>query len=123
MRLFTPGGTGASPQTVDDPAAGDRGEMLPCMAVVPAPRPLLGAVLLLFVSAAWGSAFPLMQDLIHRLPVEDLLAERYTLAALTLFLLRPGCLRGLSRSTWIEGLVLGDRKSTRLNFSHVKISY
>src|SRR5690606_41626511 len=67
----------------------------------------LGAVLLLFVSAAWGSAFPLMQDLIHRLPVEDLLAERYTLAALTLFLLRPGCLRGLSRSTWIEGLVLG----------------
>lgn len=77
------------------------------MAVVPAPRPLLGAVLLLFVSAAWGSAFPLMQDLIHRLPVEDLLAERYTLAALTLFLLRPGCLRGLSRSTWIEGLVLG----------------
>ncbi|MFI6296983.1 DMT family transporter [Nonomuraea sp. NPDC050790] len=77
------------------------------MAVVPAPRPLLGAVLLLFVSAAWGSAFPLMKDLIHRLPVEDLLAERYTIAAITLFLLRPGCLRGLSRSTWINAIVLG----------------
>lgn len=77
------------------------------MAGVPAPRPLLGAVLLLFVSAAWGSAFPLMQDLIYRLPVEDLLAERYTLAALTLFLIRPGSLRGLTRRTWINGLFLG----------------
>ncbi|MFI7702359.1 DMT family transporter [Nonomuraea sp. NPDC049480] len=77
------------------------------MAVVPAPRPLLGAVLLLFVSAAWGSAFPLMKDLIDRLPVEDLLAERYLIAALTLFLIRPNCLRGLPRETWINGVVLG----------------
>jgi len=67
----------------------------------------MGAVLLLFVSAAWGSAFPLMKDLIHRLPVEDLLAERYTLAAVTLLLLRPGCLHGLSRETWINGVILG----------------
>ncbi|MFB4282445.1 DMT family transporter [Nonomuraea sp. MTCD27] len=74
---------------------------------MPAPRPLLGAVLLLFVSAAWGSAFPLMKDLILRLPVEDLLAERYLLAALTLLLIKPGCLRGLSRGTWINGAVLG----------------
>lgn len=81
--------------------------MLLGMAVVAAPRPLLGAVLLLFVSAAWGSAFPLMKDLILRLPVEDLLAERYTLAALTLFLIRPRCLRGLSRRTWGQGVVLG----------------
>ncbi|AQZ69705.1 hypothetical protein BKM31_56910 [[Actinomadura] parvosata subsp. kistnae] len=64
-------------------------------------------MLLVFVSAAWGSAFPLMKDLIHRLPVEDLLAERYLLAALTLFLIRPGCLRGLSRDTWINGGLLG----------------
>ncbi|MEQ4720432.1 DMT family transporter [Nonomuraea sp. B19D2] len=77
------------------------------MAVVPAPRPLSGAVLLLFVSAAWGSAFPLMKDLIHRLPVEDLLAERYLIAALTLLLIRPGCLRGLPRKTWFNGVVLG----------------
>ncbi|SEU45991.1 Permease of the drug/metabolite transporter (DMT) superfamily [Nonomuraea wenchangensis] len=77
------------------------------MAGVPAPRPLLGAVLLLFVSAAWGSAFPLMKDLIHRLPVEDLLAERYLLAALTLLLIRPRCLRGLPRETWINGVILG----------------
>ncbi|MGI5274370.1 DMT family transporter [Nonomuraea sp. CA-218870] len=77
------------------------------MAVVAAPRPLTGAVLLLFVSAAWGSAFPLMKDLIPRLPVEDLLAERYTLAALTLLAIRPGCLRGLPRGTWGYGVLLG----------------
>ncbi|WP_166427788.1 DMT family transporter [Nonomuraea mesophila] len=64
-------------------------------------------MLLLFVSAAWGSAFPLMKDLIDRLPVEDLLAERYVLAALTLLAIRPGCLRGLPRVTWIYGTVLG----------------
>ncbi|MET8986672.1 EamA family transporter [Nonomuraea wenchangensis] len=64
-------------------------------------------MLLLFVSAAWGSAFPLMKDLIHRLPVEDLLAERYLLAALTLLLIRPRCLRGLPRETWVNGVILG----------------
>ncbi|WP_091105311.1 DMT family transporter [Nonomuraea pusilla] len=77
------------------------------MAVVPAPRPLLGAVLLLFVSAAWGSAFPLMKDLMDRMPVEDLVAERYLIAAVTLLLIRPRCLRGLPRATWINGVVLG----------------
>ncbi|MFI7135289.1 DMT family transporter [Nonomuraea sp. NPDC050153] len=64
-------------------------------------------MLLLFVSAAWGSAFPLMKDLIHRLPVEDLLAERYLIAALTLLAIRPGCLRRLPRRTWMNGVILG----------------
>ncbi|MBB2913331.1 drug/metabolite transporter (DMT)-like permease [Streptosporangium becharense] len=71
------------------------------------PRPLLGAVLLLFVGAAWGSAFPLMKDLITRMPVADVLAERYGVAALVLVTLRPGCLRGLARGTWPAGLALG----------------
>ncbi|MER7505739.1 DMT family transporter [Nonomuraea pusilla] len=74
---------------------------------MPAPRPLLGAVLLLFVSAAWGSAFPLMKDLMTRMPVEDLVAERYLIAAITLLLIRPRSLRGLPRATWINGVVLG----------------
>ncbi|GIH90635.1 hypothetical protein Psi01_12650 [Planobispora siamensis] len=72
-----------------------------------APRPLVGVVLLLFVSAAWGSAFPLMKDLIHRMPVADLLAERYGLATLVLLLLRPNCLRGLRENTWLTGILLG----------------
>ncbi|SFK45347.1 EamA-like transporter family protein [Streptosporangium canum] len=77
------------------------------MAAVFAPRPLLGAVLLLSVSVAWGSAFPLMKDLIVRMPVADLLAERYGIATFALFALRPGCLRRLPESTWLTGLLLG----------------
>ncbi|MFF3441479.1 DMT family transporter [Streptosporangium sp. NPDC002721] len=76
------------------------------MAVV-APRPVLGIVLLIFVSAAWGSAFPLMKDLIVRMPVADLLTERYGIATLVLLALRPGSLRGLSESTWLTGILLG----------------
>ncbi|MEU7002444.1 DMT family transporter [Nonomuraea sp. NPDC046570] len=64
-------------------------------------------MLLLFVSAAWGSAFPLMKDLMLRVPVDDLLTERYTIAAVALILLRPRCLRGLGRGTWLRGLLLG----------------
>jgi drug/metabolite transporter (DMT)-like permease len=48
-----------------------------------------------------------MKDLIERLPVEDLLAERYLIAALTLLLIKPNCFRGLPRGTWINGAVLG----------------
>ncbi|WP_433240892.1 DMT family transporter [Streptosporangium sp. CA-135522] len=77
------------------------------MAAVPAPRPLLGAVFLVFVSAAWGSAFPLMKDLIARMPVADLLFERYGIATLVLIALRPACLRGLPEGTWLAGILLG----------------
>jgi drug/metabolite transporter (DMT)-like permease len=81
--------------------------MLPAMAAMPTPRPLLGAALLLFVSAAWGSAFPLMKDLIERIPVVDLLTERYTIAVLVLLAIRPRSLRRLSRATWAKGAALG----------------
>ncbi|MGC5011959.1 DMT family transporter [Streptosporangium sp. DT93] len=64
-------------------------------------------MLLIFVSAAWGSAFPLMKDLIARMPVADLLAERYGIAALVLAALRPGSLRGLPEGTWPAGVLLG----------------
>lgn len=77
------------------------------MAVPTAPRPILGIVLLTFVGAAWGSAFPLMKDLIVRMPVADLLAERYGIAALALVAFHPGCLRGLSEGVWPTGILLG----------------
>ncbi|MFF5207040.1 DMT family transporter [Streptosporangium sp. NPDC000396] len=64
-------------------------------------------MLLLFVSAAWGSAFPLMKDLIVRMPVADLLTERYGIAMVVLVALRPRCLRGLPESTWLTGILLG----------------
>lgn len=96
--------------SADGSARANRDEMLHCMAVVPAPRPLLGAVLLLFVSAAWGSAFPLMKSLIDEplhMSVTDLLAERYTIAAVVLWLIRPRCLARLAKGTWSRGIVLG----------------
>jgi len=68
---------------------------------------VLGLVLLVFVSAAWGSAFPLMKDLIVRMPVADLLTERYGIATLVLLALRPRSLRGLSENTWRTGITLG----------------
>ncbi len=77
------------------------------MAATTAPRPYLGAALLVFVGAAWGSAFPLMKDLIERIPVADLLTERYTLAAVALIAIRPHALRGLRRRTWGTGLAAG----------------
>lgn len=61
----------------------------------------------MFVSAAWGSAFPLMKDLTTRMPVADLLTERYAVSALLLLALRPWCLRGLPRGTWPTGALLG----------------
>jgi drug/metabolite transporter (DMT)-like permease len=64
-------------------------------------------VLLLFVGAAWGSAFPLMKDLIVRMPVADLLTERYTIAALALIMIRPRCLLGLCAGTWATGILAG----------------
>jgi Permeases of the drug/metabolite transporter (DMT) superfamily len=77
------------------------------MAAPPAPRPVLGVVLLLFVSAAWGSAFPLTKDLIVRMPVADLLAERYAIATLALVAMRPRCLVRLPRRTWLVGVLAG----------------
>ncbi|GHH64885.1 transporter [Streptosporangium violaceochromogenes] len=61
----------------------------------------------MFVSAAWGSAFPLMKDLTTRMPVADLLTERYAVSALLLLALRPRCLRGLPRGVWPAGVLLG----------------
>ncbi|MFD0665190.1 DMT family transporter [Thermocatellispora tengchongensis] len=95
-----------NPSAWSDIAVAIGSGMLRAMAVS-APRPLLGAVLLLFVSAAWGSAFPLMKDLIVRMPVADLLTERYGLAALVLFAIRPRAFRGLRQGTWTRGIVLG----------------
>jgi Predicted permease, DMT superfamily len=48
-----------------------------------------------------------MKDLINRMPVADLLTERYTLAVLALLLIWPRCLLGLRRDTWVTGLLAG----------------
>ncbi|GAA3067049.1 DMT family transporter [Streptosporangium carneum] len=42
-----------------------------------------------------------------RVPVADLLTERYAVATLVLLALRPRCLRELPEDTWLTGLLLG----------------
>ena len=69
-------------------------------------RPLLPAGALLVVTAVWGSTFFLLKDLLGRLPVTDLLAVRFALAALILTALFG---RGLpwSRQLLRQGTLLG----------------
>jgi drug/metabolite transporter (DMT)-like permease len=62
---------------------------------------------LLAVTLTWGSTFPLLKDLVTRVPVPDLLAVRFAVATLALVALRPTALRRLSRRAALQGGVLG----------------
>jgi drug/metabolite transporter (DMT)-like permease len=81
--------------------------------LVPRPRrpPMssstLAVVALLAVTLTWGSTFPLLKDVVTRVPVPDLLAVRFAVATLALVALRPTALRGLSSRTVLQGAVLG----------------
>lgn len=70
--------------------------------------PTLG---LLAVTAAWGSTFFLIKDLLDRIPVADFLAVRFTIAALALWLIAPKAVAQLSaiarRRAVLLGLVYG----------------
>ncbi|HET9647184.1 MAG TPA: DMT family transporter [Microlunatus sp.] len=67
----------------------------------------LGAFLaLLTVTAAWGSTFFMIKDIVGRLPVADLLAVRFALASLALLVCSIGRLR-LDRRTLRRGALLG----------------
>ena len=61
---------------------------------------------LLAMTAAWGSTFFLIKDLLVRLPVADMLALRFGLGSLALLLIAGRRLR-MSRRTLCSGLLLG----------------
>jgi drug/metabolite transporter (DMT)-like permease len=61
---------------------------------------------MLVMTAAWGSTFFLIKDLLVRLPVADMLALRFGVGSLALVLLAGRRLR-MSRSTLRSGLLLG----------------
>ena len=61
---------------------------------------------LLAMTAAWGSTFFLIKDLLVRLPVADMLALRFGLGSLALALIAGRRLR-LSRRTVRSGVLLG----------------
>lgn len=67
---------------------------------------VLPPLALLAMAAAWGSTFVLIKDLVVRLPAADLLAVRFSIAAVALLLLTNRRLR-LDRATLLGGVVLG----------------
>ncbi|HEX5860215.1 MAG TPA: DMT family transporter [Nocardioides sp.] len=68
---------------------------------------LLAAVLLLSVTAVWGSTFFLIKDLLDRVPTLDFLTVRFTIAAVLLVIVAPRALARLSAASRRHALVLG----------------
>ena len=68
---------------------------------------LAAALLLLAVTAVWGSTFPMTKDVVAEVPVMDFLAVRFALAAVVVAAIFPRSLRGLSPTTLKRGVVLG----------------
>ena len=62
---------------------------------------------LLGVTAAWGSTFFLLKDVVERVPVSDFLAARFALAAVAVWLLAPRCVALLTPAERRSGVLLG----------------
>jgi drug/metabolite transporter (DMT)-like permease len=67
----------------------------------------LPTLTLLGVTAAWGSTFFLIKDLLRQISVLDFLSLRFAIAALALFLLAPRSVSRLSRDEVRQGVILG----------------
>ncbi len=67
----------------------------------------LPTLTLLGVTAAWGSTFFLIKDLLRQISVLDFLSIRFAIAAAALFLLAPRAVFRLSRDELRHGVVLG----------------
>ena len=68
---------------------------------------LLAALLLLSVTAVWGSTFFLIKDLLDRVPTLDFLAVRFSIAAVLLVIVAPRALGRLTRESRRHAVVLG----------------
>jgi drug/metabolite transporter (DMT)-like permease len=64
-------------------------------------------VALLSVTAAWGSTFFLIKDVVTRIPAADFLAVRFALAAVVLLVVAPHTVRRLTARQWLQGAALG----------------
>ena len=67
---------------------------------------LLAFLALLVMTAAWGSTFFLIKDVVTRIPVADLLAIRFAIASVALAIIAAPRLR-LSRTVLMYGSLLG----------------
>ncbi len=71
------------------------------------PKTLLATLTLLGITAAWGSTFFLIKDLLERVPTLDFLGVRFAIAAVALVLVAPRALGRLSRDARRHAIVLG----------------
>ena len=79
--------------------------------VINAPRrassSTLAALGLLLVTAAWGSTFFLLKDVVERIPVTDFLAVRFAVATVAVALIAPRAVRALTAAERRHGVTLG----------------
>ena len=68
---------------------------------------LLATAALLGTTAAWGSTFFLIKDLLDRVPTLDFLAVRFSIAAVLLVIVAPRALGRLTRESRRHAVVLG----------------
>lgn len=68
---------------------------------------LLATLALLSVTAAWGSTFFLIKDLLQRVPTTDFLAVRFAIAAVALAVVSPRAAVRLSPQARRRGVILG----------------
>lgn len=68
---------------------------------------LVATVLLVAVTAVWGSTFFLIRDLVQSVPSEDFLAVRFTIAALIMLVVFRRAVARLTRRDWAVGLAIG----------------
>jgi drug/metabolite transporter (DMT)-like permease len=73
----------------------------------PVGRARLATLLLVSVTAVWGSTFFLIHDLVEHVPPADFLAVRFGIAAVVMFVLFRRQTLALTRSELRVGLVLG----------------
>jgi drug/metabolite transporter (DMT)-like permease len=69
--------------------------------------PTIALVALVGVTAVWGYTFLVVQDAVARMPVMDFLAWRFVAASVVMIILRPTCLRNVTRLELLRGLGLG----------------
>jgi len=69
--------------------------------------PMIASFALVGVTAVWGYTFLAVQDAVMSMPVMDFLAWRFLVASLVMIVLRPTCLRNVTRLELLRGLGLG----------------
>jgi drug/metabolite transporter (DMT)-like permease len=75
--------------------------------VTPAGRTRLATLLLVALTAVWGSTFFLIRDLVETVPPVDFLAVRFTLSAVVMLVVFWRPVRALSRRQVLVGAALG----------------